>query len=145
MCFSLQDDVLLEAEDLYYLLLKLPETVDEDTASAVFNKKKQRLTLTVDVLWLLWLHRGRNVNDRNDWFSWERAQTSYKGYFEVNKKNEHAVPMRKDTPINTSYYAAGLKASFTKPQFPWKLMADCFYWIKYVAAVVHPHQQMVIP
>lgn len=49
-CFSLQDDVLLEAEDLYYLLLKLPETVDEDTASAVFNKKKQRLTLTVDVL-----------------------------------------------------------------------------------------------
>lgn len=49
-CFSLQDDVLLEVEDLYYLLLKLPETVDEDTASAVFNKKKQRLTLTVDVL-----------------------------------------------------------------------------------------------
>lgn len=46
----LQDDVLLEVEDLYYLLLKLPESVNEDTAAAVFNKKKQRLTLTVCVL-----------------------------------------------------------------------------------------------
>lgn len=50
MHFSLQDDVLLEVEDLYSLLVELPETVNEDTASAVFNKKKRRLTLKVDVL-----------------------------------------------------------------------------------------------
>lgn len=48
---SLQDDILLEVEDLYYLLLQFPKTVNEDTASAIFNKKKQRLTMTVDVLW----------------------------------------------------------------------------------------------
>lgn len=46
----LQDDILLEVEDRYYLLLKLPESVNEDSAAAVFNKKKQRLTLTVGVL-----------------------------------------------------------------------------------------------
>lgn len=68
----MQDDVLLEVEDLYYLLLKLPESVNEDTAAAVFNKKKQRLTLTVCVLWLC---REINANKKNDWFSGERAQT----------------------------------------------------------------------
>lgn len=49
MHVSPQDDVLLEVEDVYYLLLELPEIVNEDTASAIFNKKKQRLTLRVDV------------------------------------------------------------------------------------------------
>eukprot|EP00066_Takifugu_rubripes_P004894 XP_003968573.1 PREDICTED: PIH1 domain-containing protein 2 [Takifugu rubripes] len=44
-----KDDILLEVEGLYCLLLDLPAAVDEDTASAIFNKKKQRLTLTVDV------------------------------------------------------------------------------------------------
>lgn len=50
MYFSLQDDVFLEVEDLYYLLVDFPETVNEDTASAIFNKKKRRLTLKVNVL-----------------------------------------------------------------------------------------------
>ncbi|KAM4743370.1 PIH1 domain-containing protein 2 [Anableps anableps] len=45
-----KEDVLLEVEDVYYLLLEFPETVNEDTASAVFNKKKRRLTLTAAVL-----------------------------------------------------------------------------------------------
>ncbi|XP_047450278.1 PIH1 domain-containing protein 2 [Mugil cephalus] len=45
-----KDDVLLEVEDVYYLLLEFPKTVNEDTASAVFNKKKRRLTLKVDVV-----------------------------------------------------------------------------------------------
>ncbi|KAM4627589.1 PIH1 domain-containing protein 2 [Polymixia lowei] len=45
-----QDDVLLEVEDKYHLLLELPEIVNEDSASATFNKKKRRLTLTVTVL-----------------------------------------------------------------------------------------------
>ncbi|XP_017289282.1 PIH1 domain-containing protein 2 [Kryptolebias marmoratus] len=45
-----EEDVLLEVEDVYYLLLELPKTVNEDTASAIFNKQKRRLTLTVDVL-----------------------------------------------------------------------------------------------
>lgn len=49
--FALQEDVLLEVEDVYYLLLELPKNVNEDTASAIFNKKKRRLTLTMDVLW----------------------------------------------------------------------------------------------
>ncbi|XP_070826467.1 PIH1 domain-containing protein 2 isoform X1 [Chaetodon trifascialis] len=44
-----KEDVLLEVEDVYYLLLEFPKTVNEDTASAIFNKKKQRLTLTVDL------------------------------------------------------------------------------------------------
>lgn len=73
--FFLQDDVLLEVEDLYYLLLKLPESVNEDTAAAVFNKKKQRLTLTVCILWLLRLCREINENLENDWFSGEWAWT----------------------------------------------------------------------
>ncbi|XP_068173780.1 PIH1 domain-containing protein 2 [Antennarius striatus] len=45
-----KDDILLEVEDVYYLLLEFPKTVNEDTASAIFNKKKRRLTLRVDVL-----------------------------------------------------------------------------------------------
>ncbi|KAM4566837.1 PIH1 domain-containing protein 2 [Odontesthes bonariensis] len=45
-----KDDILLEVEDVYYLLLDLPKTVNEDTASAIFNKKKRRLCLKVDVL-----------------------------------------------------------------------------------------------
>lgn len=49
MYFSPQDDVLLEVEDVYYLLLEFPKTVNEDTASAIFNKKKRRLTMRVDV------------------------------------------------------------------------------------------------
>ncbi|XP_034723564.1 PIH1 domain-containing protein 2 [Etheostoma cragini] len=44
-----KEDVLLEVEDIYYLLLEFPQTVIEDTASAIFNKKKQILTLKVDV------------------------------------------------------------------------------------------------
>ncbi|XP_063763500.1 PIH1 domain-containing protein 2 [Eleginops maclovinus] len=44
-----KDDVLLEVEDIYYLLLDLPKPVIEDTASAIFNKKNRRLTLRVDV------------------------------------------------------------------------------------------------
>lgn len=51
MYFSPQDNVLLEVEDVYYLLLEFPLTVNEDTASAIFNKKKRRLTLRVDVFW----------------------------------------------------------------------------------------------
>lgn len=50
MYFALQEDVLLEVEDIYYLLLEFPKTVNEDTASAIFSKKKRRLRLTVDVL-----------------------------------------------------------------------------------------------
>ncbi|KAM9732987.1 PIH1 domain-containing protein 2 isoform 1-T1 [Menidia menidia] len=45
-----KDDVLLEVEDVYYLLLQLPKLVKEDSASAVFNKKKRRLCFKVDVL-----------------------------------------------------------------------------------------------
>lgn len=46
----LQDDVLLEVEDVYYLLLKFPQHVNEETASATFDKKKHSLSLKVDVL-----------------------------------------------------------------------------------------------
>ncbi|KAK2847427.1 hypothetical protein Q5P01_010426 [Channa striata] len=45
-----KNDVLLEVEDFYYLLLEFPNAVNEDTASAIFNKRKRRLTLRVDVL-----------------------------------------------------------------------------------------------
>lgn len=48
VCDSLEDDILLEVEALYYLRLDFPADVEEDTASAVFNKKKRTLTLTVD-------------------------------------------------------------------------------------------------
>lgn len=49
MFFFPQDDVLLEVEDVYYLLLEFPKIVIEDSASAIFNKKKRQLTLRVDV------------------------------------------------------------------------------------------------
>ncbi|XP_040039703.1 PIH1 domain-containing protein 2 isoform X1 [Gasterosteus aculeatus] len=45
-----KDDVLLEVEDVYHLLLEFPKTVIEDTATAIFNKKTRRLTLKVDVV-----------------------------------------------------------------------------------------------
>ncbi|CAB1349011.1 unnamed protein product [Coregonus sp. 'balchen'] len=45
-----QDDVLLEVEDMYHLHLELPETVNEESASATFNKKKRTLTLQVSIL-----------------------------------------------------------------------------------------------
>ncbi|XP_041851359.1 PIH1 domain-containing protein 2 [Melanotaenia boesemani] len=45
-----KEDVLLEVDEVYYLLLDWPNTVNEDTASAIFNKKKRRLRLKVDVL-----------------------------------------------------------------------------------------------
>ncbi|XP_062242832.1 PIH1 domain-containing protein 2 [Platichthys flesus] len=45
-----KEDVLLEVEDVCYLLLEFPVAVDEDTASAVFNKKKRQLAVKVDVL-----------------------------------------------------------------------------------------------
>ncbi|XP_043975149.1 PIH1 domain-containing protein 2 isoform X1 [Gambusia affinis] len=45
-----KEDVLLEVEDVYHLLLEFPKTVNEDTAAAVFSKKKRRLTLTAAVL-----------------------------------------------------------------------------------------------
>lgn len=48
VCVSLEDDILLEVEALYYLRVDFPADVEEDTASAVFNKKKRTLTLTVD-------------------------------------------------------------------------------------------------
>jgi len=47
---ALQDDVLLEVDDLYRLLVDLPETVDEDSTTATFSKKERRLTLRADVL-----------------------------------------------------------------------------------------------
>uniref|UniRef100_A0A8C2JJE5 PIH1 domain containing 2 n=1 Tax=Cyprinus carpio TaxID=7962 RepID=A0A8C2JJE5_CYPCA len=43
------DDILLEVEDLYYLHLQFPELVKEDTCTAMFNKKKQTLNVTVNV------------------------------------------------------------------------------------------------
>ncbi|XP_068601747.1 PIH1 domain-containing protein 2 [Brachionichthys hirsutus] len=45
-----KDDVLLEVEGVYYLLLEFPQIINEDTASAIFNKKKRILTLRVDVV-----------------------------------------------------------------------------------------------
>lgn len=48
LCVSPEDDILLEVEALYYLRLDFPADVDEDSASAVFNKKKRTLTLKVD-------------------------------------------------------------------------------------------------
>lgn len=48
LCVFLEDDILLEVEALYYLRLDFPVDVSEDTASAIFNKKKRTLTLTVD-------------------------------------------------------------------------------------------------
>ncbi|XP_020510078.2 PIH1 domain-containing protein 2 [Labrus bergylta] len=45
-----KDDVLLEVEDVYYLHVDFPKIVNEDTASAIFDKKKRRLTMRVDAL-----------------------------------------------------------------------------------------------
>ncbi|KAJ0047374.1 hypothetical protein NL108_006757, partial [Boleophthalmus pectinirostris] len=45
-----KDDVLLEVEDVYHLLLDFPHLVDEDSATAVFNKQKRQLTLRVNIL-----------------------------------------------------------------------------------------------
>ncbi|XP_030633918.1 PIH1 domain-containing protein 2 [Chanos chanos] len=45
-----QDDILLEVEDLYHLHLQLPETVNEETCTATFNKKKHTLHVKVSVL-----------------------------------------------------------------------------------------------
>ncbi|NP_001008629.1 PIH1 domain-containing protein 2 [Danio rerio] len=45
-----EDDILLEVEDIYYLLLPFPELVKEETCTAKFNKKKQTLNVTVNVL-----------------------------------------------------------------------------------------------
>ncbi|XP_029923428.1 PIH1 domain-containing protein 2 [Myripristis murdjan] len=45
-----KDDILLQVEDVYYLLLELPQNVNEESAAATFNKKKRRLTLKVPVL-----------------------------------------------------------------------------------------------
>ncbi|KAM6933872.1 PIH1 domain-containing protein 2 [Xenentodon cancila] len=45
-----KEDVLLEVEDIYSLILEFPQTVNEDTATAIFSKKKRRLRLKVDVL-----------------------------------------------------------------------------------------------
>jgi hypothetical protein len=50
LVWLLQTDVLLEVEDLYLLLVELPEAVDKDSASATFNRKKRRLTVRLDVL-----------------------------------------------------------------------------------------------
>ncbi|XP_035240370.1 PIH1 domain-containing protein 2 [Anguilla anguilla] len=45
-----QDDVLLEVGDTYHLHLELPEAVREEEASAVFNRKKRTLSVTMPVL-----------------------------------------------------------------------------------------------
>ncbi|KAM9812568.1 PIH1 domain-containing protein 2 [Syngnathus typhle] len=45
-----KDDVLLEVEDIYYLLLDFPKFVNENSAIAVFNKRSRRLTVTADIL-----------------------------------------------------------------------------------------------
>ena len=50
LVLHLQNDVLLEVGDLYRLLVDLPETVDEDSASASFNRKERRLTVRLEVL-----------------------------------------------------------------------------------------------
>ncbi|XP_061575566.1 PIH1 domain-containing protein 2 [Cololabis saira] len=45
-----KEDVLLEVEDIYYLIVEFPKTVNEDTASAIFSKKTRRLQLKVDLV-----------------------------------------------------------------------------------------------
>ncbi|MCI4385739.1 hypothetical protein PGIGA_G00054180 [Pangasianodon gigas] len=45
-----QDDILLEAEKMYFLHLWFPERVKEETCHATFSKKKHILTVTVSVL-----------------------------------------------------------------------------------------------
>ncbi|NWH65746.1 PIHD2 protein, partial [Geococcyx californianus] len=44
-----KDDVIIEVPDKYKLQLDLPELVDEETATAVFNKGKRVLLVTVPV------------------------------------------------------------------------------------------------
>ncbi|XP_077578444.1 PIH1 domain-containing protein 2 [Stigmatopora nigra] len=45
-----KDDILLEVEDIYYLLLDFPKVVNENSAVAIFNKRSRRLTVTADIL-----------------------------------------------------------------------------------------------
>ncbi|XP_054651231.1 PIH1 domain-containing protein 2 [Dunckerocampus dactyliophorus] len=45
-----KDDVLLEVEDVYLLLLDFPKAVNESSAVAIFNKTNRRLTVTADIL-----------------------------------------------------------------------------------------------
>ncbi|XP_057695194.1 PIH1 domain-containing protein 2 [Corythoichthys intestinalis] len=45
-----KDDVLLEVEDIYYLLLDFPKAVNENSAVAIFNKRSRKLTVTADIL-----------------------------------------------------------------------------------------------
>ncbi|XP_015456265.3 PIH1 domain-containing protein 2 [Astyanax mexicanus] len=45
-----QDDVLLEVDDMYYLHLRWPESVNEETCCAAFHKKKHMLIVTADLL-----------------------------------------------------------------------------------------------
>nr|XP_021337078.1 PIH1 domain-containing protein 2 isoform X4 [Danio rerio] len=49
-----EDDILLEVEDIYYLLLPFPELVKEETCTAKFNKKKQTLNVTEKHRWRRW-------------------------------------------------------------------------------------------
>ncbi|KAM9852888.1 PIH1 domain-containing protein 2 [Aulostomus maculatus] len=44
-----EEDLLLEVEDIYHLLLEFPKSVKEDTAVAIFNKQNRRLTVRVDI------------------------------------------------------------------------------------------------
>ncbi|KAG7322108.1 hypothetical protein KOW79_014966 [Hemibagrus wyckioides] len=45
-----QDDILLEVEKMYFLHLRFPERVKEETCHATFNKKKHILTVMAAVL-----------------------------------------------------------------------------------------------
>ncbi|KAK3531771.1 hypothetical protein QTP70_028301 [Hemibagrus guttatus] len=45
-----QDDILLEVEKIYFLHLRFPERVKEETCHATFNKKKHILTVIAAVL-----------------------------------------------------------------------------------------------
>lgn len=41
---------MLEVEDIYYLLVDFPSAVNENSAVAIFNKRRRRLTVTADIL-----------------------------------------------------------------------------------------------
>uniref|UniRef100_A0A3Q3D2A5 PIH1 domain-containing protein 2 n=1 Tax=Hippocampus comes TaxID=109280 RepID=A0A3Q3D2A5_HIPCM len=45
-----KDDAMLEVEDIYYLLVDFPSAVNENSAVAIFNKRRRRLTVTADIL-----------------------------------------------------------------------------------------------
>ncbi|XP_060799467.1 PIH1 domain-containing protein 2 [Neoarius graeffei] len=45
-----QDDIVLEVEKMYFLHLRFPEQVNEETCLAKFNKKKHILTFSASVL-----------------------------------------------------------------------------------------------